>query len=90
MMLIHEKDIKTLTDTVAPMLCENYKCRFIAEFYQLKIRIDKLSEFIDKYHEGTLDFESTCPIDLLEHQLSVMAEYYFILKERAQKEDIQL
>ena len=90
MMLIHEKDIKTLTDTVIPMLCENYKCRFIAEFYQLKIRYDKLSELIAKYYEGTLDFELTCPIELLEDQCKVMNNYLHILMIRAQKDDIEL
>lgn len=89
-MLIHEKDIKTLTDSVIPMLCENYKCRFIAEFYQLKIRRDKLSDHINKYYVGTLDFELSCPISLLEHQLLVMNDYMQTLEHRAEIEGIDL
>ena len=89
-MLIHEKDLKTLNDTVIPMLCENYKCRFSAEFYQLKIRFDKLSELINKYYEGTLDFTLNCPITLLEDQHRTMSSYLHILKFRADIEGIDL
>lgn len=89
-MLIHEKDCKKLSDTVAPMLCDNYKCGFIAEFYQLKIRHDKLSELINKYYEGTLDFKPDCPISILEHQLLTMTDYLRTLEDRAYIEGIDL
>jgi hypothetical protein len=90
MMLIHEKDIKTLYDTVPPMLCTDYKCRFTAEFYQLKIRYEKLKGTIDKYYEGTLNFDPVCPISLLERQLKAMGEYLSILRGRAKLEGIDL
>lgn len=37
----------TLFDTVSDMLSDDYKSRFKAEYYQLKIRIEKLSKRIN-------------------------------------------
>lgn len=42
-----------LKDTVQMMESEDFKERFKAEYYQTKIRYDKLHQMIVKYEAGT-------------------------------------
>ena len=79
-----------LKDTIDLMQSEDYKERFKAEYYQTKIRYEKLHKMIVKYEAGTLDFEPKCCIDLLKTQASHMGSYLFTLEVRAQIEDIEL
>lgn len=72
------------------MNSEDYKDRFAAEYYQLKIRMDKLSRVITGYKGGTLDFTPTCPIELLEEQYKAMARYFEILQKRAEIEGVSI
>lgn len=68
----------------------DYKDRMKNEAIELKERITKLSAMITKYYEGSLSFEFTCPICLLEMQLNTMTDYYNILVIRAKIEGIEL
>ena len=43
----------TFKDTVNLMLSDDYKERFIAEYYQTKIRYKKLHKMCIKYEAGT-------------------------------------
>lgn len=79
-----------LIDTMTRMNSDNYKDRFKAEYEQLKIRMTKLKNIIDKYEEGTLDFQPSCDIDTLKAQYSVMCSYLIILEIRADIEEITL
>lgn len=79
-----------LEETVDLMVSDDYKNRFKAEYYQLIYRTQKLSDILSKHYEGTLEFELTCGIELLEKQLEIMDDYVFILEERAQIEGIEL
>lgn len=79
-----------LKDTIELMVSENYKDRFKAEFYQLKTRRDKLHAMIVKYAAGSLDFEPSCPLELLEEQEEAMDKYIHILEVRAEIEKIEL
>ena len=72
-----------LSETTAFMTSNNYKDRFIAEYYQLKIRRDKLHDMIIKYASGNLDFIPDCPLEILEKQEVVMNSYLEILETRA-------
>ena len=83
-------EIKNLTDTYRLMQSDNYKERFLAEYYQTKIRYNKLHKIISKYEAGTLNFEPNCPIELLIDQASAMGEYLHILEIRAEIENIEL
>lgn len=83
------KEIR-LKDTAKLMKSKNYKKRFKAEYWQLKIRYEKLETTIARYDCGILDFELTCPIDMLREQLKAMGGYMDILKLRAEKENIKL
>lgn len=79
-----------LKETIEMMLSNEYKERFKAEYYQLKIRYDKLDAMLIKFEAGALDFKPTCPIELLLKQKNCMADYILILEERARIEGIEL
>lgn len=79
-----------LQDTVEMMNSSDYKERFKAEFYQLKLRIDGLDVMLTKYKNGTLEFTPSCDIALLETQIATMVAYENILKMRAKQEGIEL
>lgn len=79
-----------LKNTIDMMNSSDYKERFKAEYYQTKIRYEKLHNMIVKYDAGTLNFEPTCPIDLLKHQKSMMGQYLYDLEVRAEIEEIKL
>lgn len=72
------------------MVSENYKDRFKAEYYQSKLRYDKLHKMLIKYEAGTLDFELSCPPEILEKQACFMGNYLKTLEIRAEIEKIEL
>lgn len=78
-----------LKETIDLMQSVDYKDRFVAELKQCYIRMDKLDTMLKKYRAGELDFEPTCPIELLEAQLKVMEAYFQILVSRASVEGIE-
>ena len=79
-----------LKDTVELMNSDDYKDRFKAEYYQTKIRYDKLDAMTIKWEAGTLDFTPTCPEDILLEQKKNMGYYLRSLKIRAEIEGIEL
>lgn len=79
-----------LKDTVEMMLSSDYKERFKAEFYQLKIRYEKLKRMMDKWESDGLDFTPDCPSELFDKQIEAMESYLDILKDRAEIENIEL
>lgn len=82
--------MKDLKDTIALMTSADYKERFRAEYWQTKIRHDKLKAMLEKYERRELDFEPTCSPALLRHQLSTMGVYLDALIIRATVEGIDL
>lgn len=82
--------MKTLKDTIALMVSDDYKDRFKAEYYQTKIRYNKLHKMITKAEAGTLDFTPTVPLELLIEQKSLMGQYLHKLEIRAEIEGIEL
>jgi hypothetical protein len=79
-----------LIDTSKLMISKDYKDRFKAEYYQLKIRRDKLSKTILNYDAGKLEFEPISSIYLLKTQLDAMNTYLNILQMRAMTEGIEI
>lgn len=79
-----------LKDTIALMTSDGYKERFKAEYYQLKIREEKLLTVLEKYERGTLNFEPSCPVPLLLEQHKIMNSYLGVLEKRAKIEGIEL
>ena len=79
-----------LKDTVALMFSSDYRERFKAEYYQLQIRAAKLSSMLKAHRNGELNFELSCPYELLVAQRAFMQCYIDILESRAQMEDIRV
>ena len=79
-----------LKDTVELMNSADFKERFKAEYYQLKIRTEGLRTMLDKYKNGTLNFTLNGSYELLFTQLVYMELYLDKLEERAKIEKIEL
>lgn len=79
-----------LNDTITLMNSEDYKERFIAEYYQTKIRYDKLHKMIVKLEANKLDFEPATGIEILKQQAKYMGNYLYILEVRAEIENINI
>ena len=79
-----------LKDTVCKMESPDYKDRFYAEYWQLKIRCQKLHKLLVDNEAGNLDFTLTCPVYLLKHQESLMWQLLCDLEIRAEMENISL
>lgn len=79
-----------LKDTIDMMMSSDYKERFKAEYYQLKIRITKLQKMLDDYDNDTLGYKPNCSINRLKYQLLIMHDYLKVLQARALWEDIDL
>lgn len=84
----------TLADTTPLMTSEDYKDRFIAEYYQTKIRYEKLKDFNSRIEAAQImnkeEPKHDCPHFLLRDQQKVMGEYLHFLELRAKIEDVDL
>lgn len=89
-----EKNKMELKETVELMNSKDYKERFIAEYYQVKIRYEKLKNFCNKIEvEEMLGKEETkhnCPLELLREQQKYMGLYLSVLEKRAMIENVEL
>lgn len=79
-----------LKDTIEMMTSGDYKERFKAEYWQTKIRYEKLNNMCEKWDNGELNFEPTCMRATYDWQLSVMEEYLSVLEYRAKYEGVDL
>lgn len=82
--------MKELEDTIEMMNSDDYKERFRAEYWQTKIRYNKLHNILIKHTAGTLPFEPACSIEVLEVQTYYMGNYLKTLEVRAEIEGIDL
>lgn len=80
--------MENLNETVSLMNSKDYKERFKAEYFQLKIRAEKLEKLLKNWNN--LKFEPDCPKSLLQEQLKYMQKYLQILESRAVYENIDL
>lgn len=91
----------SLANTVDMMNSADYKERFKAEYYQLKIRYEKLKAFnnkIEAAEKTSYGFspkrvempKHDCPYEMLREQQGLMGEYLHILEVRAVIEGIDL
>lgn len=90
--LINDKEENgmELKDTAAMMVSGDYRERFAAEYWQAKIRYDKLDALTVRYEAGTLNFTPDCSLALLKEQKMYMGNYIRTLKIRAEIEKIDL
>ena len=82
--------VDPLGQTVDRMLSPDYKDRFVAEYSQLCVRIDRLEGMFDDLVAGRANFKPSCPRSLLVEQLNVMYAYKRVLEWRAAIEEIDL
>lgn len=80
--------IKYLVDTIELMKSEDYKDRFKAEYYQLKIRYERLDAMVKNW--DNLEFTPTCEKQVYRLQLAAMLDYLKVLEIRADIENIKL
>ena len=79
-----------LKDTIKMMNSKDYKERFKAEYYQLSLRLYRLTSMLIKWENNTLDFVPKCSKETLENQVIFMQGYIGILRLRAKIEEIDL
>lgn len=79
-----------LKDTVELMQSNDYKDRFRAEYYQTKIRYNKLHTLLVQLDAGTAKITPKCPKELLKKQCSDMGSYLYDMEVRACIEEIDL
>lgn len=79
-----------LNETIPAMNSDDFKERFKAEYWQLKIRVDNLEKMLARYKDGTLNFTPKCSYDILREQAIFMREYQRVLGVRALIEGIEL
>lgn len=79
-----------LKDTITMMQSDDYKERFKAEYYQTVIRYEKLDNMLQKWDNGELNFEPTCPRSTYNIQIKAMTDYIAVLEARAVMEGIKL
>ena len=79
-----------LNETINLMKSHDYKERFKGEYYQAKIRYEKLDNMLSKLLEDKLEFEPACSRALLVKQLFILENYIKILETRAKLEHIKL
>lgn len=88
-----------LKNTVTMMNSADYKERFKAEYYQTKIRYEKLKAFNTKIEAAKrTEYTATeitmpahdCPEGLLQEQQTIMGHYLHILELRAVIEGVEL
>ena len=70
-----------LKDTIDWMVSDNYEERLKAECWQLRIRWKRLHHMLNEWDEGKLEFEPTCPREMLQEQCNAMDEYLWSLEE---------
>lgn len=83
-------DVLSAADQADGATASDYKERMRVEYQELTGRADKLRDMLQRYADGTLDFEPVCPISLLSRQLDVMDEYANLLRHRAKIEHVHL
>ena len=82
--------MKKIEKTIPLMVSDDYKERFIAEYWQTRIRAEKLEDLIVRISVGGVEFDPDFPFELLIEQYDVMNDYLKILKARAIIEQIEL
>lgn len=90
--IINDMDEIAVSDPIIHdlIISSDYKARFVGEYVELKIRYNKLHKMLIKHEAGTLGFEPTCDISVLEDQAYYMCNYLKQLEIRAEIEKITL
>lgn len=77
-------------DAAVLMMMGDYKQRFLAEYWQMKIRYERLREMVHKYRTNTLGFTPASPLIVFERQYYAIWDYLEAMEHRAEIEGIDL
>lgn len=77
-------------DVHVMMFREDYKERFKTEYWQLKIRYEKLWIMTSRWDKGYDDCERVCPRSIYNLQMDAMKQYLAVLEARTKIEGIKL
>ena len=90
-MTIDHMELKVTADM---MLSDDYKERFKAEYWQTKIRYERLKKYNNRIEAADMMHRSgpphDCPSFLLNEQQEIMGRYLHLLEVRAEIEEIEL
>jgi hypothetical protein len=79
-----------LKDTAELMGSIDYRDRLRAEYWQLRIRLEKLDRMLKMWDEGKLVEEPTCSKEVYQTQKNAMGTYLETLETRAAVENVDL
>ncbi|KWW29285.1 MAG: hypothetical protein AUK63_1507 [bacterium P3] len=79
-----------LSEIAKLMLDGDYRNRFRAEYYHLKVRLNNLKAVLKLWDENKLDFTPDCPRSIYTIQLRAMEEYLAVLEARARIENVNI
>jgi len=79
-----------LKDTIKLMISPDWKERFLAEYFQTKIRYEKLHKMIVMREVGRVGFETPIPLDSWKEQAHHMGMYLYELEKQAAIHGIEL
>lgn len=83
-----------LKETSSLMESNDYWERFRAEYWQLKVRYEKLKNFVNKIEVARLtgwkEPRHDCPVELLREQQKHMGRYLSVMEKRALIEKIEI
>jgi len=79
-----------LKDTWCLMTSTDWKKRFAAEYWQTKIRYEKLHKLIVRRSAGLNDFETPISLEMWNNQAKIMGMYLFELEKQAVLHGIDL
>ena len=79
-----------LSDTVKLMASESFRDRLMAEYWQTKIRYDKLHRYAVQCEAGTTPFASPSELEMMKKQKAAMGQYLYTLEVRAEGLGIDL
>lgn len=82
-----------LKDTISLMLSDKFEDRFKAEYWQTKIRYDKLHKWLVNYDAGSkpesVCYDNEC-VSMMRDQASKMGQYLYSMEVRASYLNIEL
>ncbi len=81
--------VRSLNDSALLMVSTDYKDRFLAEYVQLKTRLEGLKTMLHNWDNEQLSFIPSCPRSTYDLQVEAMTKYLAVLEARAKIEDIK-
>ena len=80
----------TLSEIAELMLDGDYRNRFKAEYFHVKLRLNALKAVLKLWDENKLDFKPDCPRSIYRLQEHAMEDYLAVLEARAKIENVNI